>query len=296
MKKVLILLLLLGAKMSYAQDTDGIYVNSDFFPSYDVGSVIKLEAGLNYPVINTSTEKFTVGGKVQSASYNYVDDDVPFDTEEIEDFKSFSIKLKYQRSLSDSWALNLMGETQVSSNFGENEIKGDDLFFNALVTLEKYNEENNTIWTFGAAYDIKYGLNYPIPVLSYTKRLDEAWAYKIGVPDMRVKWTMAENHEFEGFATLTGFTGNINDGIDVYKIEYSGTLRQTSVLLGLGYNYTFLKHFKATVNGGYSVYNSLQIKDYDNEEVYDFDMPNSFYFNVGLKYEFKNKTKVKSVY
>ncbi|OEI80221.1 hypothetical protein AST99_10565 [Formosa algae] len=79
-------------------------------------------------------------------------------------------------------------------------------------------------------------------------------------------------------------------------MEYSGTLRQTSVLLGLGYNFNFLKNFKATLNGGYSVYNSLQLQDYDNEEIYDFEIPNSFYLNVGVKYIFKSKTNVKRLY
>lgn len=296
MKKVLILLLLIGANLTYAQEADGIYVNSELLPSFDVTGVIKLEAGLDFPVINTDKNKLTIGGKVQKITYNFIDEDVPFETGEIEAFNAFSFKFTYQHSLSESWALKLMGESQVSSNFGENEIKSNDLFFNGKVIVEKYNEEKNTLWTFGAVYDIKYGLYHPIPVISYTKRLDEAWAYKIGFPDARVKWTLAENHDFEGFATLNGFTGNINDGIDVYKDEYSGTLRQTSFLLGLGYNITFLKHFKASINGGYSVYNTMQIQDYSNNEVYDFDMSNSFYVNLGVKYQFKNKTNIKSVY
>ncbi|PNW26552.1 DUF6268 family outer membrane beta-barrel protein [Formosa algae] len=296
MKKVWILLVCIGTSVSYAQQVDGVYVNTEILPSFDVSTAIKLEAGIDLPVINTSKDKLTIGGKVQNTSFNYVDEDVPFETDEIENFNAFSFRFNYQRSLSDSWALNVMGESQVSSNFGENEIKTDDLFFNALVTLEKYNAEKNSIWTFGAAYDIKYGLYYPIPVISYTKRIDDAWAYKIGVPDTRVKWSFAKNHEVEGFATLNGFTGNVNDGVDVYKVEYSGTLRQTSVLLGLGYNFNFLKNFKATLNGGYSVYNSLQLQDYDNEEIYDFEIPNSFYLNVGVKYIFKSKTNVKRLY
>jgi hypothetical protein len=296
MKKVWIVLLLIGINLTNAQEADGIHLNSDFLPGTDVTGVTKLEAGLDFPLLNTNKEKLTVGGKIQSISYDYIDEDVPFTTEEIESFKSFSFKLAYQRSLGVNWALKLMGESQVSSNFDENEIKSEDIFFNAMATLQKYNAESNSLWTFGAAYDIKYGLYYPIPVLSYTKRIDESWAYKIGFPDARVKFSLSKNHEFEGFATLNGFTGNINDGIDVHKIEYSGILRQTSYLLGLGYNITFLKNFKASLNGGYSLYNNLQIQDYDNDEVYDFDASNSFYLNIGLKYKFKNKTSIKKLY
>jgi len=296
MKKVLIVLLLVGVKFTYGQETDGVYLKSNFLPGTDVTDVTNLEAGVAFPIINTSKEKFSIGGKIQDISYAFVDEDVPFETDEIESFKSFSFNLAYQRILGENWALNLMAESQVSSNFDENEIKTEDLFFNAKATLQKFNSENNSLWTLGAAYDIKYGLNYPIPVISYTKRLDETWAYKIGFPDARVKFSLSENHNFEGFAILNGFSGNINDGIDVSKVEYSGVLRQTSYILGLGYNITFLKNFEASLSGGYSLYNNMQIQDYDNNEVYDFEISNSGYLNFGVKYKFKNKTNIKKVY
>ena len=296
MKKVLILLVLIAVNWSYAQDTDDIYVNSEFFPSSDIASQVKLEAGIAIPLVNTNREKLTIGGKIQNSSFSFVDRNVPFETDQIEDFNSFSLKFKYQRNLGNDWYVNLMGESQVSSNFDEQQITSDDIFFNALVTLNKYSEEKNSMWTVGAVYDIQYGLYHPIPIIAYTKRINDAWAYKIGAPDSRVKWSLGENHDFEGFASLTGFTSNINDGIEVYKEDYTGTLRQTSFLIGLGYNFTFWDNFKATVTGGYTVYNRMQIQDYNNDEVYDFEMTNSSYLNVGLKYSFKNNSKVKSLY
>lgn len=296
MNKVWIVLLVIGIKISYAQDADGVYLNTEFLPGTDVTDVSKLEAGIDLPIINTENQKLTFGGKIQSINYSFIDEDVPFTTDEIESFKSFSFKFTYQRRINDNWALKLMGESQVSSNFDDNEIKSNDLFFNGMATIEKYSAKNNALWTFGAAYDIKYGLSHPIPVISFTKRIDQSWAYKIGFPDARIKYTISENHNFEGFASLNGFTGNINDGIDVHKIEYSGTLRQTSYLLGLGYNVTFLKQFKASLNAGYSLYNSMEIQDYNSNEVYDFDLSNSMYLNLGVKYKFKNKTKIKSLY
>jgi len=296
MKKILILLLLLEGGLSFAQDTDDVYINSELFPSADIGSVVKLKAGIDIPLLNTSKDKFTIGGKIQNSTFNFVDKNVPFETDQIESFNSFSLKFKYQRRLVNDWAINLMAESQISSNFDDNSISTNDIFINGLITLEKFNEEENSKWTFGATYDIQYGLYHPIPIVTYTKRISDAWAYKLGVPDSRVKLSLSENHDFEGFATLTGFTGNINDDIDVYKEDYTGTLRQTSVLVGLGYNYTLWNKFKASVNGGYSLYNRMQIQDYDNEEIYDFDISNSFYLNLGLKYIFKNNTEIKSLY
>ncbi|WP_324026394.1 DUF6268 family outer membrane beta-barrel protein [Maribacter sp. BPC-D8] len=296
MKKVSIFLMLVMVSWVYGQETDDIYIQSEFLPSSNVTDIFKLKAGLAIPLINTTTEKFTVGGKLENTTLSYIDDDVPFETDEIETFNSFSIRFTYQRNLSEDWSIFAMQESQISSNFRNDNIVSDDIFFNAMLTLSKYNGGDNSMLTFGAAYDIKYGLYYPIPVISYARRLNDNWAYKVGVPDSRVKYTLAENHDFEGFATLSGFTGNINDEVEVYKEDYSGTLRQTSVLVGLGYNVGLWDKFTATAQGGYTAYNRMQIKDYSNNEIYDFDMSNSFYFNVGVKYTFTNKTNDREVY
>ncbi|MRI00065.1 hypothetical protein GH721_05890 [Kriegella sp. EG-1] len=296
MKKLWMLLVIVVTNWSYSQETDDIYINSELLPDSEIGSLLKLEVGAAIPIVNTSKEKVTIGGKIQNTSIEYVDKNVPFETDQIENFNSFSLKFTYQRSLNDNWALNVMGESQVASNFDRSEINAEDVFFNAMISLDKYNEEQNSIWTFGATYDIKYGLYFPIPIIAYTKRINEAWAYKIGLPESRVKWSFAENHNLVGFATLTGFTGNLNDEIEVYKEDYTGVLRQTSFVLGLGYEFSIMQKFKATLRGGHTVYNRMQLQNYNNDEIYDFDMANSFYVNVGVKFTFDNKTKTKSVY
>lgn len=296
MKKVSIFLMLVMVSWVYGQETDDVYIQSEFLPSNDVTDIYRLQAGADIPMINTTTEKFTIGGKLQNTTLSYIDIDVPFETEEIETFNSFSLGFTYQRNLRNDWSIYAMQESQISSNFRDDNIASDDLFFNAMLTLSKYNGRDNSILTFGAAYDIKYGLYYPIPVITYARRLNDNWAYKVGVLDSRVKYTLAKNHDFEGFATLSGFTGNVNDEVEVYKEDYSSTLRQTSVLLGLGYNVRLWEKFTATAKGGYTAYNRMQIQDYSNNEIYDFDMSNSFYFNVGVKYTFTNKTNDREVY
>ena len=136
MKKVSILLLFM-VSWSYAQETDNIYIQSEFFPSYDVANIYRLKAGLDIPVINNLTEKFTVGGKLQNTSFSFVDEDVPFETDEIETFNSFSLRFTYERNLRNDWRIFAMQESEVSSNFRDDNIASDDLFFNAMLTLSK---------------------------------------------------------------------------------------------------------------------------------------------------------------
>ncbi|MCK0146709.1 DUF6268 family outer membrane beta-barrel protein [Arenibacter sp. F26102] len=291
-----VLLLTLGSAI-YAQEANTIYFNNEFFPNSEVGDVSKTTIGVDIPVINSyDKESFSVGASYQSTNLSYVDKDVPFETDQIEGFHTFALKLQYNRLLKNNWGITLMAQSQISSNFDEMDFSEKDLFFNGALIFDKLNEEKRSMWSFGVINDAQYGLYFPIPTVSYTKRINDFWAYKLGVPDSRVKWTWNKNSNFEAFAALDGFSGNINDDIEIYKEDYVGTLRQTSVVSGLAYNFNFWRNFQLNAKSGYTLYNHMEVQNYDNEEIYDFDLANGWYFNVGMSYKLGKKVKLKSPY
>ena len=297
MKRFSIVLLLMFGSFIYAQEANTIYFNNEFLPNSEVGDVSKTTIGVDIPVINSNDkESFSVGASYQSTNLTYVDRDVPFETYQIEGFHTFALKLQYNRILKNNWGVTLMAQSQISSNFDEMDFSEKDLFFNGALIFDKLNEEKGSMWSFGVINDAQYGLYFPIPTVSYTKRINDSWAYKLGVPDSRVKWTWNKNSSFEAFTALDGFTGNINDDIEIYKEDYLGTLRQTSVVSGLEYNFNFWRNFQLYAKGGYTLYNHMEVQGYDNEEVYDFNMVNGWYFNVGMSYNLGKKVKLKSPY
>ena len=297
MKRFSIVLLLTFGSFIYAQEANTIYFNNEFLPNSEVGDVSKTTIGVDIPVINSNDkESFSVGASYQSTNLTYVDRDVPFETYQIEGFHTFALKLQYNRILKNNWGVTLMAQSQISSNFDEMDFSEKDLFFNGALIFDKLNEEKGSMWSFGVINDAQYGLYFPIPTVSYTKRINDSWAYKLGVPDSRVKWTWNKNSSFEAFTALDGFTGNINDDIEIYKEDYLGTLRQTSVVSGLEYNFNFWRNFQLNAKGGYTLYNHMEVQGYDNEEIYDFNMVNGWYFNVGMSYNLGKKVKLKSPY
>ncbi len=297
MRKLVIILILSSVGVGFAQESGSIYLNSEFLPNSEVGTIKKNNVGFVIPLKNAvNKESISIIGDYQTTHFKFVDEDVPFETEQIDNYQTMTLGLLYNRILNDSWGFTFKLAPQLSSNYDENEFESNDIFINGSVIFDKLNVEKQTMWTFGVEYDAQYGLNFPIPVIAYTKRLNDKWAYKVGFPDSRAKWTFSDNHNFEAFTTLKGLVGNINDDVEIYKVDYTGTLNSTYFVGGLGYNLRFLKNFLLESKVGFSAVNNLKVQSYDNDEIYDFDMKNSLYLNFGLKYNLKSLVKVKSPY
>ena len=297
MRKLVIIFILSAVSEGFSQETGSVYFNTQFLPNSEVATFKKNSVGFDFPLKNfSSKESISLIGEYQNLNIGYVDEDVPFETYQIDNFQTFSLGLLYNRILENGWGFSLKVAPQISSNFDEEELGNEDIFVNGSLVFDKLNEENNSMWSFGVEYDAQNGLNFPIPVVAYTKRIDDQWAYKIGFPDSRLKWSFRENHNFEAFTTLDGFAGNINDDIEIYREDYTGKLKNTYLVGGVGYNVTFLKAFVFNAKAGYSAFNTMEVQDYDSDEIYDFELENGLYYNFGLRYNFGKKAKVKSPY
>lgn len=297
MRKLVIIFILSAVGVGFSQETGSVYFNSEILPNSEVGTFKKNSVGFDFPLKNfSSKESISLIGEYQNLNIGYVDEDVPFETYQIDNFQTFSLGLLYNRILENGWGFSLKVAPQISSNFDEEELGNEDIFVNGSLVFDKLNEENNSMWSFGVEYDAQNGLNFPIPVVAYTKRIDDQWAYKIGFPDSRLKWSFRENHNFEAFTTLDGFAGNINDDIEIYREDYTGKLKNTYLVGGVGYNVTFLKAFVFNAKAGYSAFNTMEVQDYDSDEIYDFELENGLYYNFGLRYNFGKKAKIKSPY
>ncbi|MDC6365272.1 MULTISPECIES: DUF6268 family outer membrane beta-barrel protein [Flavobacteriaceae] len=290
MRKVSFFLAIFSVTCTMAQFSDEIKFEQDLLSGSNVANINKTKVGVGFPLFKTETYSLSIGGDCQATNINYVDADVPFTTEEIENFQTFSGSLKFAHKLGDKWGLILKGETQLSSNF-DNDMSGDDIFYNGSLIFRRTNEENNTVWKIGAVYDHQYGLDIPIPWISYSKQVNEQFGYQIGMPEMYATYNLGKSHQFNAFAKLDGFMGSFNDEMEIKVSDFEdvGILRQTSVVSGLGYRLNFLENLSLNVDAGFSLYNNMTVEDYDGSEIYDFDYKNGFYGTIGIRYRFSNK-------
>ncbi|WP_151198045.1 DUF6268 family outer membrane beta-barrel protein [Cellulophaga baltica] len=297
MRKLVVILILSTVGVGFSQETGSVYITSEFLPNSEVGTIKKNKVGFDIPLKTVfGKETISLFGEYQNLNIGYVDKDVPFETHQIDNFQTVSLGLLYDRVLENGWGFSLKLAPQISSNFDINAFDSRDIFINGSLLFDKLNTENQSMWSFGVSYDVQNGLDFPIPVIAYTKRLDEKWAYKIGFPDARLKWSFHKNHRIEAFTTLGGFAGNMNDDVEIYKTDYRGNLKSTYMLGGVGYTISFLKDFEFNAKAGYSAFNNMEVQDYDTNEIYNFSMENGAYYNFGVTYKLKVKSKVKSPY
>lgn len=290
MKKVALILAILSSGLSMAQTSDEIGFEQGLFSGSNVATINKTKFVVGFPLLKTDSYSLSLGGDYQATNIEYVDADVPFTTEMIEHFNMFSGSLKFAHALADNWSVILTGEGQISSNF-ENDMGSDDVFYNGSLIFRNTDVENNTVWKIGAIYDHQYGLDTPIPWVTYSKQVTEKFGYQIGFPEMYAKYNLGLSHQFRAFAKLDGFMGSFNDEMEVKvsDFEETGILRQTSVVSGLGYSFNFLDNFSLHIDAGFSLYNNMTVEDYNGNEIYDFDYNNGFYGTIGIKYRFNNK-------
>ncbi|MAU17774.1 MAG: hypothetical protein CMH46_19790 [Muricauda sp.] len=290
MKKVVLILAILHFGFSMAQSSDEIGFEQGLFSGSNVATINKTKFVVGFPLLKTDSYSLSLGGDYQATNIEYVDADVPFTTEMIEHFNMFSGSLKFAHALPDNWSVVLTGEGQISSNF-ENDMGGDDVFYNGSLIFRNTDVENNSIWKIGVIYDHQYGIDTPIPWVTYSKQVTEKFGYQLGIPEMYATYNVGQSHQFTAFAKLDGFMGSFNDEMEVKVSDFedTGILRQTSVVSGLGYQFNFLGNFSLNIDAGFSLYNNMTVEDYDGNEIYDFDYNNGFYGTIGVKYRFNNK-------
>ncbi|SFU61503.1 hypothetical protein SAMN05216480_1107 [Pustulibacterium marinum] len=290
MKRIVFYITLIYSGIAFAQAPNEIKVEQSLFSGSNVANINKTKAVANFPLLRTNNTSLSIGGNYQLTNFEYVNKDVPFTTSEIENFNTFSGSLQFAQRIAGKWSFVAQGEAQISSNF-ENDLGSNDYFYNGSLVFRRIDTANQSTWTIGAVYNHQYGLNTPIPVISYAKQVNEKLGYKIGIPETNIHYILGTKHTFSAFAKLDGFMGSFNDDMQVKVSNYEapGILKQTSVVSGLGYQFRFWKNFSAYVNAGFSVYNNMTIEDYDGNEIYDFDYKNGFYGNIGIQYHFLNK-------
>ncbi|WP_281766444.1 DUF6268 family outer membrane beta-barrel protein [Neptunitalea lumnitzerae] len=285
-----IFITLLIGQFSSAQLSDNLYVNGGILSSNSVTDVYQFNAGFSVPIFKNEKNSFSLGFDYKYTNYSFVDEDVPFSFDQLEQFYTYTPTLKYAHAFSNKWSLIIKGGGQLATNYDTNDFK-DSYYFNGTILVRKTDSTTNSSWTFGATYNPQYGFRTPIPVIAYTKQATERWSYQIGIPEMYTKYIVGKAHTFSAFAKLDGFMGTFNDNLEIRTESYedTGILRQTYVLAGFGYDLNLWKNSKLQLKAGKTFYNDLSILDPENNEVYNFDIEDSFYINLGINWTIPNK-------
>ncbi|TAI47200.1 hypothetical protein EW142_10970 [Flagellimonas allohymeniacidonis] len=194
------------------------------------------------------------------------------------------------RSLGKNWKLQSEIAPSLASNL-ENGLSTRDWVLNQSVGLVKeWNGPNRKVsLKFGAGRGTFFGKPQFVPILKYGISHGNKWSLNLGFPKSDYIQVINERNSIASFIAVNGTYTNLSGNIsidDLGTFEHA-KLVQNGIDFGLEYLFRIQPNFTTSLKSGYSMVNSLEIQDENENILYDFDPNGSVYISIGLKYNIK---------
>ncbi|WP_460218430.1 DUF6268 family outer membrane beta-barrel protein [Psychroserpens sp. MEBiC05023] len=271
-----------------AQLTDLARLEYSFIPkSNSEDQYTRIRALVNYP-IKTKEDCYLVIGAEYNRIILNLEDDYPFDTSLLETINVIDLNIGYTFKTSEYWRLGLKANPRVASTLIE-KITFEDVFLNGGVfaindkTKDK-NLERPYRLVLGLTYNTTTGIPFPLPFVSYYRRVNEKWSFSAGVPKSNLKYFFTEKSMAQTFISLDGYFANLQRPLIINNKQVDNISLSLAVA-GIGYEYFLTKHLVAYAYTGYTFRLNNVLRDDNRDEVFKLDDVNAFYLRTGIKFK-----------
>lgn len=284
----ILVLVILFAINSQAQITDLARLEYSFIPKSDSeDQYTRLRALVNYPIELGKDQYLLIGAEYNRIILN-LEDDYPFNTALLRTINVIDLNLGYTFKTSENWRLGFKINPRIASTLNS-KLTLDDFFLNGGVFVINDRTKDETAekpyrLILGLTYNATAGVPFPLPFVSYYRRINKDWSFNAGVPKSNVKYFFNEKSIMQVFLGLDGYFANLQrpqllNGKAIERISLS------LVVGGLGYEYNFSKHIVAYLYTGYTFRLNNVLRAQNREEIYKLDDINAFYLRTGLKFK-----------
>ncbi len=289
-KSIHFLIILFFTNISLAQLSDLVHVNYTFIPKNgsDI-EYLRLRALFNYPIkLKKEGEFLLLGLDYSNIHLRMENKNLPFNKEDINDFKLFDVNIGYTKPLKNDWRLGIRFKPGLSTSLASNKINFEDVVFSGDIVFIRDRKKNNfnnkpNRLIFGISYAENRGYPFPLPFISYYRKFHSKWSYNLGIPKTNLQYHYTNKSRFKLSVELDGFTSNIQNGVLVDNNEIAEVMNMSLILGGLQYEYHFLKHFEFYVLTSYIIRNSVKLKDAKQNHIMSLNNSNSTYFRTGIR-------------
>lgn len=271
-----------------AQLTDLVRFEYSFIPKSDSeDQYTRLRAILNYPIKLKEDSYLVVGAEYNSIILN-LEDEYPFDNALLESIKVIDLSLGYTFKANENWRLGMKFSPRIASTLTE-KLTSDDFFLNGGVFAIRDRTKDEDIkkpyrLVLGLTYNATTGIPYPLPFVSYYRRINKNWSYSAGIPKSNLKYFFNESNMLQAFVGLDGYFANLQRPLIVngQRVE---NISLSVFIGGLGYEYCFTKHLIGYAYSGYTFRLNNVLRDDNRDEVFKLDDLNAFYLRTGIKFK-----------
>ncbi|WP_224531230.1 DUF6268 family outer membrane beta-barrel protein [Winogradskyella alexanderae] len=271
-----------------AQLTDLAKLEYSFIPSSrSEDQYTRLRASLNYPIKIKDTDYLLVGGEYNRILLN-LEDEYPFNTNELKILHVIDFNLGYTFKWNNDWRLGLTVNPRIASTLTTT-LKGDDLFLNGGIFAIKDRTDATDIerpyrLVLGLTYNTTAGIPFPLPFVSYYRKVNAKWSFNAGIPKSNLKYFFDEKNMLQLFSGLDGYFANIQQPIDVNG-QLVNNISLSVAVAGVGYEYFFTKNLVAYTYFGYTFRLRNVLRNRDREEIFGLNELNAFYLRTGIKFK-----------
>ncbi|WP_438964118.1 DUF6268 family outer membrane beta-barrel protein, partial [Winogradskyella sp.] len=189
----------------------------------------------------------------------------------VETLHIIDFSLGYTIKVKNDWRVGININPRIASTL-TNSMTSDDLFLNGGIFAIRDRTNATDIdkpyrFILGITYNTTAGVPYPLPFISYYRRVNEKWSYNAGIPKSNLKYFFSDKSMLQVFATLDGYFANIQQPIDVDGQKVNNISLSVAVA-GLGYEYCFTKHLVAYVYSGYTFRLNNVLRNSDRDEIF----------------------------
>ena len=247
----------------------------------------RVRALFNYP-LKLKTEGSYLFLGVDYSNINIVyEDEIPFDRDELNGFQLFDLNIGYTQLLKNGWRLGARFTPGISSNLQANDITVNDIVLSADVVFIKDRKDDVSLekpyrLIVGVSYSGNRGFPYPLPFISYYRRLNDKWSYNLGVPKTNVQYHFNDKHRLKFSAELDGFTANIQNGATVND-DIAESINMSLILSGFQYEFHLAKRLELYSKLYYVVDRNVQLRDGNRDNFYQIDDSQTLSFKIGVR-------------
>ncbi|NER15458.1 hypothetical protein GWK08_18535 [Leptobacterium flavescens] len=273
------------AGFSQVSDLGGIDYTG-IFGKDDDPNFGRVRVWLNIPTKLNDREHYLVNGVRYSNAKITFNQDYGFDTSDLEEFHALEYTLGYTFPLNEKWRFTAQFSPTIASNLA-NKLTFDDIIYSGgIILIRTLNNEKKSRLSVGLTYNQTIGIPAPIPFVTYWREVNEHFTYTVGVPISKVKYFFNnKKSSLEAFARLDGYFANLSNDIQVNGTN-AEKISLSQVVTGIGFDKYYGKRLNFFVKAGYLLRNSLRLNENISDEVFNFDLSNSFYFRGGFKFNF----------
>lgn len=195
-------------------------------------------------------------------------------------YNSINNTLLLSHQITQKTTLNL--EIEPTLNFQRN-INLSDLSILGGLEISQVLDKKNAI-TIGVKRSNALGLPKITPVFSFFHKINDKANMTIGFPNTAITYS---NNERNIFSITNRFNGDFYN-LDNSKDPENNTATKVSfsqITSALEYERNMGNNWFVNIKAGYNFNKSYELSNHNNDEVYDFNIGNSYILNIGIKYK-----------